>query len=248
MYNPFTLQGKTILVTGASSGIGRAAAIECSRMGARVIVTGRDEERLKETLGQLEGEGHAMIVADLSDDAQLDRLVEQTPVLDGLVNNAGINDLFPVLFINREELSRMLEINTVAPILLMQRLLRKKKLVKGASVVFTSSISGKYIAAPGNTLYSTSKSAICGFVKNAALELAARQIRVNSVCPGMIETHILDGGMVTKEDLDVERQQYPLKRFGRPEEVAYGIVYLLSDASGFTTGAELVMDGGFTLQ
>ena len=248
MYNPFTLQGKTILVTGASSGIGRAAAIECSRMGARVIVTGRNEERLKETLGQLEGEGHAMIVADLSDDAQLDRLVEQTPVLDGLVNNAGINDLFPVLFINREELSRMLEINTVAPILLMQRLLRKKKLVKGASVVFTSSISGKYIAAPGNTLYCTSKSAICGFVKNAALELAARQIRVNSVCPGMIETHILDGGMVTKEDLDVERQQYPLKRFGRPEEVAYGIVYLLSDASGFTTGAELVMDGGFTLQ
>lgn len=248
MYNPFTLQGKTILVTGASSGIGRAAAIECSRMGARVIVTGRNEERLKETLGQLEGEGHAMIVADLSDDAQLDRLVEQTPVLDGLVNNAGINDLFPVLFINREELSRMLEVNTVAPILLMQRLLRKKKLVKGASVVFTSSISGKYIAAPGNTLYCTSKSAICGFVKNAALELAARQIRVNSVCPGMIETHILDGGMVTKEDLDVERQQYPLKRFGRPEEVAYGIVYLLSDASGFTTGAELVMDGGFTLQ
>ena len=243
MYNPFTLQGKTVLVTGASSGIGRAAAIECSRMGARVIVTGRNEERLAETLRQLEGEGHAMIVADLSDDAQLDRLVEQTPVLDGLVNNAGINDLLPVLFINREELSRMLEVNTVAPILLMQRLLRKKKLVKGASVVFTSSISGKYI-----TLYSTSKSAICGFVKNAALELAARQIRVNSVCPGMIETHILDGGMVTKEDLDVERQQYPLKRFGRPEEVAYGIVYLLSDASGFTTGAELVMDGGFTLQ
>ena len=95
MYNPFTLQGKTILVTGASSGIGRAAAIECSRMGARVIVTGRNEERLKETLGQLEGEGHAMIVADLSDDAQLDHLVEQTPVLDGLVNNAGINDLLP---------------------------------------------------------------------------------------------------------------------------------------------------------
>lgn len=128
MYNPFTLQGKTVLVTGASSGIGRAAAIECSRMGARVIVTGRNEERLKETLGQLEGEGHAMIVADLSDDAQLDRLVEQTPVLDGLVNNAGINDLFPVLFINREELSRMLETNTVAPILLMQRLLRKRSL------------------------------------------------------------------------------------------------------------------------
>ena len=246
MYNPFTLQGKTILVTGASSGIGRAAAIECSRMGARVIVTGRNEERLKETLGQLEGEGHAMIVADLSDDAQLDRLVEQTPVLDGLVNNAGINDLFPVLFINREELSRMLEINT--PILQMQRLLRKKKLVKGASVVFTSSISGKYIAISGNALYSTSKSAICGFVKNAALELAVKQIRVNAVCPSLIETPLLYKGTITAEQYDAERQQYPLKRFGRPEEVAYGIVYLLSDASGFTTGAELVMDGGFTLQ
>ena len=142
----------------------------------------------------------------------------------------------------------MLEINTVAPILLMQRLLRKKKLVKGASVVFTSSISGKYIAISGNALYSTSKSAICGFVKNAALELAVKQIRVNAVCPSLIETPLLYKGTITAEQYDAERQQYPLKRFGRPEEVAYGIVYLLSDASGFTTGAELVMDGGFTLQ
>lgn len=248
MYNPFSLEGKTILVTGASSGIGKATAIECSRLGARVVVSGRNEERLKQTLSELEGEGHIAIIADLATDEGIDSIITQCPQLDGLVNNAGSTLMLPTQFISREKLMSVLEVNTIAPILLTQKLLKAKKIGKGASIVFTDSISGVEIASPGNVLYSTSKSAINGFVKNAALDLAPKNIRVNAVCPGMIATHILDDKSVTAEDLEADMKKYPLKRYGKPEEVAYAIIYLLSDASAFTTGASLVIDGGFTLQ
>lgn len=248
MNNPFTLKGKTILVTGASSGIGKATAIECSRMGATVVVTGRNEERLNQTLADLEGDGHQAIVADLSTEEGVNVLVDQCPQIDGLVNNAGSTIMVPTQFISREKLMQVLEVNTVAPIMLTQQLLKKKKLGKGASVVITDSISGVKIASPGNVLYSTSKSAINGFVKNAALDLASKNIRVNAVCPGMIDTHILDNGSVTAEDVEADMKKYPLRRYGKPEEVAYAIIYFLSDASGFTTGANLVIDGGFILQ
>ena len=248
MYNPFSLEGKTILVTGASSGIGRATAIECSKMGAIVIISGRNEGRLQETLSQMDGNGHQIIVADLSTDAGVQLLVETCPKLDGLVNNAGYTHTMLTNFINREALSQQLEVNTVAPILLFQRLLKTKKLQKGTSVVFTASISGLCCAGLGNVLYSTSKSAINGFVKNAALDLAGKNIRINAVAPGMVDTHILDAGTISEEQLNAERQRYPMKRFGKPEEVAWSIIYLLSDASNFTTGSTIIMDGGFTLQ
>lgn len=247
MYNPFSLKCKTILVTGASSGIGKATAIECSKLGANVVITGRNEQRLKDTLASLEGEHNMMIVSDLSNQESLANLVEQCPSLDGLVNNAGCTIMIPTQFISRDKLMQVLEVNTVAPILLTQMLLKKKKLGRGSSIVVTDSISGVKIASPGNVLYSTSKSAINGFVKNAALDLAGKNIRVNAVCPGMIATHILDDGSVTAEDLAEDMKKYPLKRYGKPEEVAYAIIYLLSDASAFTTGASLVIDGGFTL-
>ena len=248
MYNPYSLEGKTILVTGASSGIGRTIAIECSKMGARVVVTGRNEERLNETFTQLEGEGYMKIMANLNLQSDIDALVEACPVLDGLVNNAGSTIMVPTQFITRDRLMQVLEINTIAPIILTQKLLKKKKLGKGSSIVITDSISGTMIASPGNVLYSTSKSAISGFVKNAALDLASRNIRVNAVCPGMIATHILDNGMVSTEDVEADLKRYPMKRYGTPEEVAYSIIYFLSDASSFTTGANLVIDGGYTLQ
>ena len=248
MNSPFSLLDKTILVTGASSGIGKATAIECSKIGAKVVVTGRNEERLNQTLSELEGEGHLAIVADLSSEDGINSLVDQCPQIDGLVNNAGSTIMVPTQFITRDKLMQILEVNTVAPIILTQQLLKKKKLGKGASVVVTDSISGVMIASPGNVLYSTSKSAINGFVKNAALDLASKNIRVNTVCPGMIDTHILDNGSVTSEDVEADMKKYPLRRYGKPEEVAYAIIYFLSDASGFTTGANLVIDGGFTLQ
>ena len=248
MNNPFSLSDKTILVTGASSGIGKSTAIECSKLGAKVVVTGRNEERLNQTLFELEGEGHLAIVADLSTEEGVNALVNQCPLIDGLVNNAGSTIMVPTQFISREKLMQVLEVNTVAPIMLTQKLLNKKKLGKGASIVITDSISGVKIASPGNVLYSTSKSAINGFVKNAALDLASKNIRVNAVCPGMIDTHILDNGSVTAEDVEADMKKYPLRRYGKPEEVAYAIIYFLCDASGFTTGANLVIDGGFTLQ
>lgn len=248
MNNPFSLEGKTILVTGASSGIGRATAIACSQMGAVVVVTGRNESRLQETLDALEGSGHQMIVADIANDDQIDYLVDQIPAINGLVNNAGITETCPTQFIKRDKLNRVMEVNTIAPILLTQRILKKKKLGKGGSIVFTCSISGTCVCGGGNVLYSASKGAIHGFMKNAALDLAHKGIRVNDVCPGMIDTHILDAGTISEEQLEIEAQRYPMKRFGKPEEVAYGIIYLLSDASSFVTGSSIVIDGGFTLQ
>lgn len=248
MYNPFSLEEKTILVTGASSGIGKSTAIECSKMGARLVVTGRDAERLQETFCMLEGEGHQAIIADLVDEQQMDNLVEKLPVLHGLVNNAGVTETLPIQFIKRDKLERVLEINTIAPILLTQKILKKKKIGKGASIVFTCSISGTYVCGYGNILYSTSKGAIHGFVKNAALDLSVKGIRVNEVCPGMIDTHLLDKSSISSEMLEVEASRYPLKRFGKPEEVAHGIIYLLSEAASFVTGTGIVIDGGFTLQ
>lgn len=248
MYNPFAIADRTILVTGASSGIGRSTAIECSKMGAKLVITGRNEARLQGTFDALEGEGHLAVIADLANEEQMDMLVEQTPVLYGLVNNAGITETLPTQFIKREKLERVLEINTIAPIMLTQKLLRKKKIATGGSIVFTCSISGTCVSVGGNILYSTSKGAINGFVKNAALDLSQKRIRVNEVCPGMIDTHILDDSSITSDLLAIEMSRYPFKRFGKPEEVAYGIIYLLSDASSFVTGTGIVIDGGFTLQ
>lgn len=248
MYNPFSLQGKTILITGASSGIGRATAIECSKMGAAVIITGRNKMRLEETCSLMEGDGHSVQVSDLSDEREIDKLVETIPHINGLVNNAGKTVQSLVQFVNHSSIDDIFKINTVAPILLTQKILKQKKISKGGSIVFTGSISGTSVVGGGNSLYSSSKGAIHGFMMNAALELAAKNIRVNEVCPGMIETHILEDGNITNEDLLLEKKRYPLKRFGKPEEVAFGIIYLLSDASLFVTGSSLVIDGGFTLQ
>jgi NAD(P)-dependent dehydrogenase (short-subunit alcohol dehydrogenase family) len=248
MFNPFSIEGKTVLVTGASSGIGRATAVACAKMGAIVVVTGRNEARLRETWESLEGERHQMVVADLTDASQLEALVEQCPVLDGLVNNAGITETVATPFLNRDQLMKVMETNTFAPILLTQRLLKKKKLARGGSIVFTGSISGTSVCVGGNVLYSASKGAIHGFMKNAALDLTVKGLRVNEVCPGMIHTHIMDDSFITDEELTAEAQRYPMKRFGSPEEVAYGIIYFLSDASSFVTGSSLVIDGGFTLQ
>jgi NAD(P)-dependent dehydrogenase (short-subunit alcohol dehydrogenase family) len=247
MYNPFSLEGKTILVTGASSGIGRTTAIACSRMGAKVIITGRNEERLKITLDSLFGNGHLLIKADLVNMEELNDIVVSSPPLDGLVNNAGVTKTIPVQFIKKENLDELLSVNTIAPILLTQQLLKRKKIQQGGSIVFTSSISGIYCSAVASSLYSTSKGAINGFVKGVALDIASLKIRVNSVNPGMIETDIFSEGIISQEQLEIDKKKYPLKRYGKPEEVAYAIIYLLSDAAAWVTGSNLIIDGGYTL-
>ncbi|MDR2841316.1 MAG: SDR family oxidoreductase [Paludibacter sp.] len=247
MYNPFSLQGKTVLVTGASSGIGRAVAVECAKMGANVVITGRNTERLNETFLALAAGEHLQIVADITTESGINSLVENLPKLDGCVNNAGIAQPLLVQQIEKQDINEVFDINTFAPIVLTQKLLSNKKLNKKASLVFTSSISGVYCSAIGGSLYSASKAAINGFIKGAALDLAGREIRVNSVNPGLIATNIFSEGTVTAEQLDEEIKRYPLRRFGKPEEVAYAVIYLLSAASEWVTGTNLKIDGGFTL-
>ena len=247
MYNPFSLENKTILVTGASSGIGRAIAVECSRMGATVIVSARNEPRLQETLSLMHGNNHLMIVADLSKQSDLLQLIEKSPTLDGLVNCAGFTKTIPFQFVNAESLEEVMSVNFTAPTLMSAQLVKKKKLTKNSSIVFISSICGVICAAVGNSIYCASKGAIHGMMKNMALDLAPKGIRVNSVNPGMIDTPILDAGIVTPEQLEEDRKRYPLKRYGKPEDVAYAVVYLLSDASQWVTGSSLIIDGGFTL-
>ena len=247
-YNPFSLEGKTILITGASSGIGKATAIECSKLGARCIITGRNEKRLSETYSLLEGEGHLQIVSDLSDFSQIQKLVDQIPVVNGLVNNAGISKHLPVNFVTEEKIDEIFPINLTAPILLFSKLLKSKKMARPSSAVFTSSINGLLVGEKSACLYSTTKAGISGFVKVCAHELASKGIRVNCVCPGMIETSILSEGTITKEQLAENAKGYPLGRHGKPEEVAWGIIYLLSDASSFVTGTNLVIDGGISVK
>ncbi len=248
MYNPYSLEGKTILITGASSGIGQATAIECSKMGAKVILTARNEERLKETLRQLEGNGHQYIVADLSKIEDIEHLITSIPVVDGCVNNAGYNTLQLIPFIKIESVKDIFQTNTIAPIFLIHLLVKRKKISNNSSIVFTSSISGKGVCTPGNSLYSSTKGALSAFMQNAAVELAPKKIRCNAVLPGMVETPLKEGKTaVTEEQWEINRQLYPLKRFGTPQDIAFAIIYLLSDASSWVTGAELVIDGGRSL-
>lgn len=247
MYNPYSLEGRTILVTGASSGIGKATAIECSRLGAKVIITARNEERLKETLSSLEGDGHRMITYDLSDAAKLEDFVSQLPKLQGLVSNAGINKVTPVNYIKEDDLLNVFQVNTFSPIILLRLLLKKKKIERESSVVFTSSISGLGVAATGNGIYSSSKGALSVYVKIAALELASKQIRVNAVCPGMVQTKMIHDDVI-EDQLDEVVTEYPLGRYGEPKDIAWAIIYLLSNASNWVTGTNLVIDGGLTIK
>lgn len=248
-YNPFSLAGKTILVTGSSSGIGQATAIECSKLGARLVITGRNVERLQETFSQLEGEGHLKVVADLTAADDVEKVCADIPVLDGLVCNAGITERQLIPFFKEEVLRKIFEINTISPMLMVHKFTKLKKFNKGASVVFTSSIAGRGLCAPGSAIYSATKGAVSAFVRNAALELAAKKIRFNSVAPGMVETPLKDAETeVTEEQWIKNRDNHPLKRFGTPNDIAHAIIYLLSDASSWVTGSELVIDGGRSLK
>lgn len=250
MFNPFSLEGKTILVTGASSGIGRGIAIECSKMGAKVVINGRNEQRLNETLELLEGEGHIALRADLSKQEDIDALVTQCPELNGIVHSAGIPKICAVKHISRDLLEEIVNTNEIAPILLTSGLLKKKKIQKGSSIVFIASMSGVFIANTGEAPYDATKGALAGFTKSAALELAAQGTRVNTICPGLVPTSILglSNEMFSEEQLkETMYGRYPLKRVGKPEDIADGAVYLLSDASSWVTGINLLIDGGYCL-
>lgn len=250
MYNPFTLEGKTILITGAGGGIGRATAIACVKMGATIVVTDINEVTLKETLDILIGEcpkEHQLFVADLTNEDALDQLVKDIPALDGMVCNAGISKVLPIQFLNSDDMGRIVNINAFAPMYLTQKLYKKKKLNKGGSIVFTESISGVKMVSMGAVMYAVSKNALDAFMRNAALEFAVRNIRVNSVNPSRVNTNIVKNAVYSEEEVAKDIQTYPLKRYAEPEEIANAIIFLLSDASSYITGHALIIDGGKTL-
>lgn len=245
--NPFSLKDKTILVTGASSGIGRATAISCSQMGANVVVTGRNLERLQDTANNLCGTPVVIIKADLTVPEEMESLVAQLPKLDGAVLCAGNSTTLPLQFGSREKFDEMFNVNFFAPVELMRLMYKKKILQKGASVVLIASIGGTHSFMPGNGVYGASKAALNAVMRYAAREYASRRIRVNSICPGMVDTPLIHRGTITEEQLAEDAKRYPLGRYGNPEDIANGAIYLLSDASSWLTGHDLVIDGGFSV-
>ena len=248
-YNPFSLVGKTILVTGASSGIGQETAIVCSKYGARVIVTARNQERLQETFDRLKtiDEGHMQLLADMTSHEDLEQLIASLPSLDGAVLCAGNSTTLPLQFGSRQKFDEMFDVNFFAPVELLRLMYKKKVLQMGASVVMIASIGGTHSFMPGNGVYGASKAALNSVMKYAAREYASRKIRVNSICPGMVDTPLIHRGTITEEQLAEDAKKYPLGRYGRTEDIANGAIYLLSDASSWLTGHDLVIDGGFSI-
>lgn len=238
------------MVTGAGGGIGRATAVSCARMGAAVIATDINETTLIETFDILKGESqlnHRMSVADLTIQNEIDNLVRETSALDGLVCSAGISKVLPVQFLNEKDMNHVVSINAFAPMYLTQKLYKNKKIQKGGSVVFTESINGVSMVSMGGVMYAVSKNALDAFMRNAALEFAVRNIRVNSVNPSRVNTNLIKNGPYSEEEVAKDIQTYPLKRYAEPEEIANAIIFLLSDASSYVTGHALIIDGGKTL-
>lgn len=244
--NPFSLENKTILVTGASSGIGAKTAEVVANLGATVILTARNEERLLDVLKKLPKGEHQIIQADLTDDEAINEIVKQVPNIDGIVHSSGIVKHYPVKFISKKQIKEIYEINYEAPVVLTSSLLKSKKVNKGASIVFMSSIACNF-PNKGGALYSGTKAAINSFSKTLALEHAPQKIRSNVILAAMVKTPLFNEAerTVSKELMDKHGKQYPLG-FGEPEDVANTIAFLLSSASKWITGTEIVMDGGLS--
>lgn len=250
MSNPaqkaFSLEGKTILVTGASSGLGQQIAISCAQRGARLIITGRDASRLQETFDQLAGDGHLKVIADLTIAEHRERLAGVSPCIDGLVLCFGGQMLSPIRQLREELMTAMYQTHFLAPTMLVQQLLKNNSIAKQGSIVFMLSTSA-HIGTRGVGPYSAMKSGLLGIIRCLSLELAPRKVRVNGISPSVIPTPQLwgeDDG--ANEPLNKERARHPLG-LGTPEDVANATIYLLSDASRWVTGTSLVMDGGAVL-
>lgn len=244
---PFHLTGKAILVTGASSGIGRQTALECAAMGAKVVITARNEERLNKVLAELNGEGHLSLVCDLLNTESITSFVNAITAIDGVVHCAGLVKPFPVSFLTKEKIDETLRSNFYTVVELTTALFKAKKINRDASFVFLSSISGQH-PHKGGSMYAASKAAVEAFCKTVALEYAAKGIRANCISPAMVKTPMFDdavSGMSTQA-MDEHVAKYPLG-VGYPEDVARAAVFLLSPAARWITGANLLMDGGLLL-
>jgi NAD(P)-dependent dehydrogenase (short-subunit alcohol dehydrogenase family) len=242
--SPFSLEGKRILVTGASSGIGAATARLCARMGAGVIACGRDAQRLGQVVEALAGSGHAAIAGDLTDAADRQVLIDAVPVLDGVVFSAGIASLVPVRMVSQRHLDAVFAINFNAPILLTQALLAKRKIAQGGSLVYVTS-AAQHWAFSGSAIYAGTKAALTAAVRTIAAEHAKQGIRANCVSPGYVATPMLDGLQSTMS-MTGAKEQAALGTI-EADDVAGGIAYLLAPASRWVSRASLVIDAGLSL-
>jgi len=248
-FNPFSLEGKTILVTGASSGIGRETAIVCSKMGAEVVLTARNTERLEQTLSMMAGGNHRVIVADVTVQEDVDRIATEVPALNGVVHCAGVGDRTLLKMVREKDIERVMKANFNAPVLLQRALLKKKKILPESSLVFIAS-RAPFAPTIGNGIYAASKGAMIAYAKVLGLEVANQFIRVNCVCPAMVWTELVQrDAEINGVDYHELEKSYPLKRYGQPSDIANLVVYLLSDASCWMTGSCIDITGGgeFTL-
>jgi NAD(P)-dependent dehydrogenase (short-subunit alcohol dehydrogenase family) len=248
MNDQFSLKDKTILITGASSGIGKQISIQCASAGAQVILTGRDPLKLQTALGLLPGEGHTAVNGDLSDPDFIGDICKTLPQLDGVVQSAGLMKLLPLKFIKAADIDEIFSINLRAPILLVSTLQKLKKLNPFSSIILLSSINGAVIGSMANSVYGASKGGLQSFCKSAALELAKNNIRINCIAPGMVETEGTEKitEHVSAESIEEDKKKYPLSRYGNTTDIASACIFLLSASSGWITGTTLVIDGGYT--
>ena len=250
-FNPFSLNGKTILIVGASSGIGQTTAIACSKLGANVIALGRNEDRLIETMKSMTNTNdsiHRYIIADILNTEDINKLVSEVPSIDGLMLSAGRGLTLPMQYATRDKFEEIFNINFFSQVELLRLFYKKKKLIRNSSVVLMSSLGGTKIFSGSNGIYGASKAALNSIMKFCAKEFATRKVRVNSICPGMIDTPLIHRGTITEEQLQDDMKNYPLKRYGRPEDVAYLAIYLLSDAASWITGQDFIIDGGLSIK
>lgn len=243
----FRLDGKTILITGASSGIGRAVAMHCAEAGATIIGIGRNEKALDDVLSRLSPGSHQKIIQDLTAEGALQTLIAQTGAVDGLVHCAGIVEPYPLSFLSRKKIDQTFSINYYVPVELTSLLLKNKKVNKNASIVFMSSIAAHHPFIGGAT-YASSKAALEAFARTVALEYGAKGIRANCLAPAMVKTKIFDdmAKNVEKQTVDAHISKYPLG-VGEPADVANACVFLLSGASRWITGITIRLDGGLLL-
>lgn len=250
-YNPFTLEGKTVLVTGASSGIGRQCAIDCSKMGAKVIAIGRNKGRLNDALSEMEGNGvvysfdlgHLAGIKDL-----INTIVEDNGKLDGFIHAAGIEVTNPVKLTSSEDYESLYKVNCLSAFEIVKNLCGIKTFSKGGSIVFISSISG-IIARKGLSAYAASKGALVSAARVMAAEMASREVRVNVVSPGTILTPMMQNALdaMSEEDRKKRVEGFPLG-LGKTTDISSACIYFLSDASRWITGHNLIIDGGFCIQ
>ena len=247
MNSPFSLEGKTILVTGASSGIGHAIAISLSFNGAKVVITGRNKERLIATNDCLSKHvTHFLITADLTQEDEIEKLSEEIPVLDGIVFCAGVIEYTPAKQITIESIDSVMNINFKSQIMLYKALHSKRKIAKKSSLVFISSIAAK-MATPATLVYAASKAAINSAIRVLASELSKMKIRVNSISPGLVKTPLLENSSIEREIMIENETRYPLG-LCEVEDIANASIFLLSNASKKITGTDLIVDGGYLLK